>query len=403
MHQPKITVVIPTRERCDVLEKALLTVTSQKYDNLEILVSDNFSQDRTRQVVEAAGDPRVRYLNVGRRVSMSHNWEFALSHVTDGWVTIIGDDDGLLPGSLLKVSDVIRSTGVKAIRSKVCEYAWPSLTGKPFGQLQVPLSSGYERRHARTWLARVLNGRASYTALPMLYNGGYVDVRTLEEIRRRTGRLYRSCIPDVYSGVSIASTIDDYIFLHEPLAINGASRHSTGTSQFALKKPADATPASVFASEGNIPFHEDLPLCADGSYPSSLQALMYESYLQSRDLRDQTWRHTHAEQLEIILANAGGHAAAIADWGRAFASKHALDFDAIQSRAQRRALRHKLRTIGLQVNATLNYCRLGSADCPVEDVYAASLAAMRVRQRPPSRWSNVPRLLDRAFNKLALR
>ena len=95
MAKPKITVIIPTRERCDVLEKSLQTVTSQDYENLDIIVSDNFSSDGTEDLVRSIDDKRVRYLNTGQRISMSHNWEFALSHVSDGWVTMIGDNDGL--------------------------------------------------------------------------------------------------------------------------------------------------------------------------------------------------------------------------------------------------------------------------------------------------------------------
>lgn len=33
---------------------------------------------------------------------MSHNWEFAL-YVHEGWVTFMGDDDGLLPGAIGQV------------------------------------------------------------------------------------------------------------------------------------------------------------------------------------------------------------------------------------------------------------------------------------------------------------
>lgn len=129
MSQPRITVIIPTRERCDVLEKTLRTVTAQNYDDLDIIVSDNFSADDTERVVRSTNDARVKYVNTGKRLSMSHNWEFALSKVGDvGWVTIIGDDDGLLPGSLDKISEIIQSTDVLAVRTSVCSYRWPSLT-----------------------------------------------------------------------------------------------------------------------------------------------------------------------------------------------------------------------------------------------------------------------------------
>ena len=78
MNEPKVTVIIPTRERRETLEKSLLTVTSQNYDNLQIIVSDNFSHDRTEEFVRSVKDERLRYLNTGARISMSANWEFAL-------------------------------------------------------------------------------------------------------------------------------------------------------------------------------------------------------------------------------------------------------------------------------------------------------------------------------------
>ena len=49
---------------------------------LDILVSDNFSKDSTEEVVGDIRDPRIRYVNTGKRVCMSHNWEFALSNVS---------------------------------------------------------------------------------------------------------------------------------------------------------------------------------------------------------------------------------------------------------------------------------------------------------------------------------
>src|SRR5882672_8176756 len=120
MNEPKITVIVPTRARSDVLQKTLLTATNQNYPRLEIIVSDNFSGDETEDVVRGIKDSRIKYLNTGRRISMAKNWEFALSHVNSGWVAIIGDDDGLMPESVRKVAEIISDTDVQAIRSSVC-------------------------------------------------------------------------------------------------------------------------------------------------------------------------------------------------------------------------------------------------------------------------------------------
>src|SRR5216683_506883 len=97
MPRPTLTIVIPTRERADTLQFALRTVCRQKDRDFVILVSDNASNDSTAQVVKSFGDPRIRYINPGRRLSMSHHYEFALDHVVTDYVMFMGDDDGLLP------------------------------------------------------------------------------------------------------------------------------------------------------------------------------------------------------------------------------------------------------------------------------------------------------------------
>ncbi len=123
----KFVVVIPTRERCDTLFHAIKTCISQNYEQLEIIVSDNFSQDKTKDVVLSFSDKRIKYINTGKRVSMSRNWEFALSHIKDGFVTYIGDDDdGLLPNAINDISLIIKSTNTSAVSWLKVEYCWPN-------------------------------------------------------------------------------------------------------------------------------------------------------------------------------------------------------------------------------------------------------------------------------------
>jgi glycosyltransferase involved in cell wall biosynthesis len=384
MSEPKISVIIPTRERCDVLEKCLRTVTAQNYSNLDIIVSDNFSTDNTRDVVHSADDARVRYINTGKRLSMSHNWEFALSNAGDtGWVTIVGDDDGLLPGSLNKIAEIIQSTDVLAVRAKPCTYRWPSMTKTGSGDLVVPLRSGHELRQTSRWLGKVLSGDATFAQLPLLYTGGFVSMSVLKEIKSRTGVVYKSCIPDVYSAVAISSVIDRYIFSHEPLAINGVSRHSIGKSQFSKKDNSALSPAEKFVSEGNLPFHEDIPLCSDGHYPKSFQIMVYESYLQSRCLRSVADANMHAEQLEVILATSGRHDTVINEWGAEFARMHGLDYDFIRTKARRRKAVLDVTSITRLASLAMNTHIVGSTEEPIKDVFEASIVAAAIRADIP--------------------
>ena len=390
------TVVIPTRERCDTLEHSLRTCVIQDYDNLDILVSDNFSSDKTRDVVESFVDNRIRYLNPGKRLSMSHNWEYALSHVTGGWVTILGDDDGILPGSLQHVSEIIKETGVDAVRSNGCVYCWPSLLNKPYGRLSVSLRKGYEIRNSRKWLAKVMAGSTSYTSLPVLYNGGFVNSDLVKRSKEKTKQFYLSMTPDVYSAIAFSHLTENYAYSYEPLAISGASKHSIGTSAFAGNdfKREEMSPAKMFLSEPNIPFHKDLLVLPDGSPPLSFQASVYESYLQALSLApDSDSNANHKKQLEIIIRTAGRHRDNVNKWAEAFCDLHRLDLKEILSKATRVAPIDGLKKLLARVHSHMNCISVGSPDLPVINVYEASIVAATIKHVRPSVLINIHRCI----------
>lgn len=371
----KFTVIIPTRARADVLHAALKTVVAQDYDSLEILVSDNFSEDDTAEIVHSFDDPRIRYFNTGRRLSMSHNWEFALSHVHDGWVTILGDDDGLLPEAIAKVAELARNAGVSAIRSSTCKYRWPANNGRG-ARLSIPMHRGLEVRNSSTWLKKVLEGRTTYMDLPMLYTGGFADMRVMHEIKARMGAFYSSCIPDVYSGVAIASMTSDYLYSYTPLAIAGISKHSTGTSHFSRPSSnSEMTPTQRFMSEGNIPFHHDIPVCSDGVTPRSTQVTFFETYLQSLPLREALNHSVYAVQLEIIAAGHSGTDSDLEIWMEDFARLHKLDLKKAVRRGHARRIKSKIFGAAKRMYKRRQSLTLRESKHDISDVYLASKVA----------------------------
>lgn len=59
--QPLISVVIPTYNRADLIGRAISSVLEQSYQNLEIIVVDDNSQDNTEAVVKSIHDDRIYY------------------------------------------------------------------------------------------------------------------------------------------------------------------------------------------------------------------------------------------------------------------------------------------------------------------------------------------------------
>ena len=278
MNLPKFTIIIPTRERCDTLVAALRTCVTQDYDNLEIIVSDNFSQDNTSAIVHSYQDKRIRYINTGQRVGMSTNWEFALSHVTEGYVTFIGDDDGFLPGAVLKIAETISGSGMPpAFAWGRAVYHWPNY---PLPDRQNTLFFHTDHRllklEATEWLRQLTLYKCPWASLPSVYNS-FINLPIINEIKQRgNGRFFNSAIPDIYSAIAIASHIDTYYFSMRPYAIAGLSRHSTGNSFSNLQ--VDARPAQRFLTENEIAIHPQLVM-------SSLSTICAtECLLQARDV-----------------------------------------------------------------------------------------------------------------------
>jgi Glycosyl transferase family 2 len=228
--QKKITVIIPTRERAATLLHAMRTCVAQDYDQLQILVSDNASEDETRDVVHSFSDSRIRYVNPGRRVSMVENFEFAFSHVTDGYVVSIGDDDGLALGGIHKANELIQATQAQAIVSDFAQYMWPNIETAAANQLMFSPRKGYEMRSGQKGLHQVLYRRHPFNHLPCIYYG-FIDTHLINSLRaKQEGKLFMTSVVDVYTAVALTAHLEQYCFSFEPLTINGTSGRSNGAS-----------------------------------------------------------------------------------------------------------------------------------------------------------------------------
>jgi glycosyltransferase involved in cell wall biosynthesis len=232
----QFTVIVPTRERCETLLHTLRTCTAQNYDNLQIIVSDNASQDRTLDVVQSLNDPRIRYINPGRRVSMVENFEFAFSHVQTGYVISIGDDDGLAVDALRKANELIAKTRAQALTSDFAQYIWPNVETSAANQLMFSPRNGFEVRESRQYLSKVLYRRHPFNHLPCIYYG-FIDSQLINRLRaKQGGKLFMTSVVDVYTAIALSAHISNYCFSFEPLTINGMSGRSNGAAFMRITK-----------------------------------------------------------------------------------------------------------------------------------------------------------------------
>lgn len=262
MNMEKYTVIIPTRDRAETLVATLRTCLRQTYENFEIIVSDNCSDDNTKEIVDQLSDHRIKYINPGKRLSMSGNFEFALSHVNEGFVMFIGSDDGIMPYAINYVDSIVKKYKVKAVSCQQANYKWPnffdnSLAGKIiFGRLRN--GNGIEIRNTHDWIQKTLSFKTSYCYdLPNLYCG-FVHKDIINKAYK-DGVYFKSITPDAYSAFATAIFLESYAFSYTPFVIAGASNKSTGAS--VLLVSGDNKESNLYNTENDIDICEGFINC----------------------------------------------------------------------------------------------------------------------------------------------
>ncbi len=99
--RPFWSVMIPTYNRSDYLEKTLRSVLDQNIgpDEMQIEVVDNCStQSDPEQIVRSVGGDRVDFYRQPQNVGMSGNWTTCVKRARGHWVHILHDDDMVMPG-----------------------------------------------------------------------------------------------------------------------------------------------------------------------------------------------------------------------------------------------------------------------------------------------------------------
>ncbi len=257
----RFSIVIPTRERADTLRYTLRTCLAQGFGSYEIVVCDNCGSAATKETAESFESQKIKYIRSDRPLSMSENWELAVSHASGEYVIVIGDDDGLLLHALREVDHLLQTLGVKVLRWERVYYNWPDMpaVGTP-NKLTVPLVRESSILRAHKVIPKVANYRMDYTMLPMLYNSA-VHQDLIASLRRKTGRVFGAVCPDIYSGFAFAYLVRTYASVGRPMSINAGSAKSNGVANIHFNSPIvqEFRSLNIAAGLGCHPQIPDIP------------------------------------------------------------------------------------------------------------------------------------------------
>ena len=90
-----VSIVIPTKNRAELLKRSLASAVNQTLPAIEIIVADNNSTDETKEVIESFNDSKIVHLHIDQDLPMMPNWFRGIEASRGEWVKILADDDWL--------------------------------------------------------------------------------------------------------------------------------------------------------------------------------------------------------------------------------------------------------------------------------------------------------------------
>jgi glycosyltransferase involved in cell wall biosynthesis len=130
---PLVSVGVPVYNGEAYLEDAIRSVLAQTLDDLELILCDNASSDRTAEICRdyAARDPRLRYHRNARNLGAAANYNLAYSHARGRYFKWLAHDDRMLPSFLAKTTRALEERPDAVLCNSVVQYI--DSTGAPLG------------------------------------------------------------------------------------------------------------------------------------------------------------------------------------------------------------------------------------------------------------------------------
>lgn len=277
--RPRISVLVPTRNRAQYLGACLATILAIDDSRLEIVVSDNSSEDATPDVLAAISDPRLKIVRTAKMLAMNDNFEFGLAATTGDYVIVIGDDDGLLPGMWGTLVDTIMTHRPEIVNWDPIQYTWPRdpQTGLG-GQLQ------FFPRHVRGSIEKIdtrqrfgdfcAARRLKYRDGGNIYHG-CVSRAVIDRVHKAAGRYFYAFAPDVGAAIANLCATSQILFLGKPITIAGSSPHSTGAAAKNWERAASSGRGSFEQYQSEVSKVDDKPRLGKGA--RSLRAITLDA------------------------------------------------------------------------------------------------------------------------------
>lgn len=102
MIQPLVSICIPCYNAADYIAETINSVLNQTYQNLEIIICDDKSTDKTVEVVKSFNDDRIQFYQNEKNLGCSGNYNRVLSYAKGKYTKLLCADDLIIQACIEK-------------------------------------------------------------------------------------------------------------------------------------------------------------------------------------------------------------------------------------------------------------------------------------------------------------
>ena len=107
-----ISIIVPTYNRANLIGRAIKSILNQTYQNFEIIVVDDGSQDNTEETVKIFGDRRIIYLKHKTNKGAGTARNTGIKTAKSEYIAFLDSDDEWLPKKIEKQIRKIKEASV---------------------------------------------------------------------------------------------------------------------------------------------------------------------------------------------------------------------------------------------------------------------------------------------------
>lgn len=165
MPEPKVSIIVTTYNRKDLLKETIASILDQTYTDFELIIVDNYSDYDFISFIESFNDPRIRRFQNKNNGIIAINRNYGIKRAIGKYIAFCDDDDLWRKNKLEEQIKHLQRTDIIGVGS----------TSIPFGDLRFYRENKYNSNIDLDFLNLLIERTAPFSSLIIKSNGMLFD------------------------------------------------------------------------------------------------------------------------------------------------------------------------------------------------------------------------------------